>query len=216
MAKTEHYYTKFEEGKFYHLYNRSTDKQPMFRNEGNYEFFLKQYDLYLSPVVETFAYCLLGNHFHILFKIKDLTGLDLETLQKYPDSQNPHTPHQKTTHDIVCHQLRKFFQSYSMAFNKQHQRIGALFQKPFKRALVDNDAYFMQLIYYIHSNPQHHQLIDDFRDWKWSSYKRILIDKPSKLNKKEVLEWFGDKDKYMQYHSEIQKMNTRDIMLDND
>ena len=75
----------------------------------------------------------------------------------------------------------------------------------------------MQLVYYIHSNPQHHQLINDFKDWKWRSYKRILIDKPSKLNKKEVLEWFGDKkDKYMQYHSEIQKMNTRDIMLDND
>ncbi len=38
------------------------------------------------------------------------------------------------------------------------------------------------------------------RDWKWSSYGRILLDKPSKLKKQEVLEWFGDKDAYKQYH----------------
>ncbi len=216
MAKTEHYHTKFEEQKFYHLYNRSTDKQPMFRNEGNYEFFLKQYDAYLSPVVDTFAYCLLGNHFHILFRVKVLTGIDLNSLKKFPEDTIPELLHQKTTHDIVCHQLRKFFQSYSMAFNKQQERVGALFQKPFKRALVDNDSYFMQLVYYIHSNPQHHGLTDDFRKWKWSSYNRILIDKPSKLNKMELINWFGDKDKFVQYHNKIQKVIADEIRLDDD
>ena len=74
----------------------------------------------------------------------------------------------------------------------------------------------MQLVYYIHSNPQHHNLTDDFREWKWSSYKRILIDKPSKLNKKDLLEWFGYKEKFMQYHSEIQKVTAKEIMLDDD
>ena len=44
MAKTEHYYTKFEEDKFYHIYNRTVDRKPMFRNEGNFEFFLKRFD----------------------------------------------------------------------------------------------------------------------------------------------------------------------------
>jgi hypothetical protein len=28
MAKLEHYYTKFEEGHIYHIYNRTIDKQP--------------------------------------------------------------------------------------------------------------------------------------------------------------------------------------------
>ena len=73
MALTEHYYTKFEEGNFYHIYNRTVDRKPMFKNEGNYEFFLKKYDLYLSPVVDTYAYCLLGNHFHLMISIQDLT-----------------------------------------------------------------------------------------------------------------------------------------------
>ena len=191
MALMEHYYTKFEEGKFYHLYNRSVDRKPMFNSDGNYEFFLRKYDHYLSPVIDTYAYCLLGNHFHFLIRIQQLA--DFRNANKLPWD--------KGVHDIVSHQLRKFFQSYALAFNKQQDRIGTLFQTPFKRAIVDNDQYFTQLIYYIHANPQLHGLIDDFMDWEWSSYKRILADRPSKLKKKEVLDWFGNRDNYKLYHT---------------
>ena len=109
-------------------------------------------------------------------------------------------------HDKVSHQFRKFFQSYTMAFNKQQDRIGTLFQTPFKRALVDADQYFTRLVYYIHANPQLHGLIDDFREWKWSSYGRILMDKPTKLKKQEVINWFGNVDDYKAFHSENQKI----------
>jgi len=115
----------------------------------------------------------------------------------------------KSTHDLVSHQFRKFFQSYAMAFNKEQNRIGTLFQTPFKRVLVKDDLYFTQLVYYIHSNPQHHHLTNDFRKWKWSSYDRILLDKPSALKKQEVIEWFGNKEAYVIYHMELHK-----VMLD--
>ncbi len=189
MAKTEHYFTKFEEESFYHVYNRTVDKKLMFKNSGNYEYFLKHYDKYLSPVVDTYSYCLLGNHFHLLIRIRDL-----QTTQS-----------EKTAHEIVSHQFRKFFQSYAMAFNKQHDRVGTLFQTPFKRTEVDKDEYFTQIVYYIHANPQLHGLIKDFKEWEWSSYKRILMDNPSKLKKKEVLDWFGGKERYIQFHEEHHK-----------
>jgi hypothetical protein len=210
MAKTEHYYTKFEESDFYHVYNRSIDKKPMFSNAGNYDFFLKKYDEYLSPVADTYAYCLLGNHFHLLIRIKDeirpIPGVAIETSDQKA---------QKTTHDVVSHQFKKFFQSYAMAYNKQQDRIGTLFQTPFKRALVPNDTYFTKLIYYIHSNPQHHGLIDDFRKWPRSSYSRMLIEKPSKLRKQEVIDWFGGANRYLQYHEEEYKMIADEkVMMD--
>lgn len=66
MAKIEHYYTKFEEGKFYHIYNRSIDRQLLFKSDANYSFFLKKFDQYLSSVLDVYAYCLLENHFHLL------------------------------------------------------------------------------------------------------------------------------------------------------
>lgn len=195
MAVLDHYYTKFEEDKFYHVYNRTVDKQAMFKNKDNYVFFLKKLNEYLTPVVELYAYCLLGNHFHLLLRVKPLP--DLTTFEKLSNLKSD-----KSAHDIVSHQFRKFFQSYAMAFNKQHNRIGTLFQTPFKRVLIDQEDYFTQLVYYIHANPQLHGLISDFRQWKWSSYRRILSDRPSKLKKKEVIEWFTDLLNFEKYHKE--------------
>jgi putative transposase len=155
MALTEHYHTKFHEGCFYHVYNRTVDKQSMFRSNDNYLFFLKKYDEYLSPVLNTYAYCLLGNHFHFLIGIQDLS-----TFKKLTN-----LPTDTPAHTIVSKQWKNFFQSYAMAFNKQHKRIGTLFQTPFKRALVDNSQYYTRLVYYIHRNPQHHKLVDNYKDW---------------------------------------------------
>jgi putative transposase len=194
MAKKAHYLTHFEAGRFYHVYNRTVDKKPMFKTTRNYEFFLKKYDHYLSPVLDTYAYNLLGNHFHLMVRIKSY--LELATFKKLP------TLDALTTHQIVSHQFQKFFQSYAMAFNKQENRTGALFQEPFKRALIDNDAYFTRLVFYIHTNASHHNLVENFRDWSWSSYGRIMIEKPSRLMKKEVLDWFGGNEQYLVFHSD--------------
>ncbi len=199
MALTEHYYTRFEESCFFHVYNRTVDRQPMFKNEDNYQFFLKQYDHYLSPVADTYAFCLLGNHFHLLIKIKDVVSIMETSIQNKQLQKNAA---EKPIHDIVSHQFRKLFQSYAMAFNVQNDRTGTLFQTPFKRVKVNSDNYFTQLIYYIHSNPQKHGLTDDFRSWPWSTYKRFLNDKQTKLKKEEVLRWFGGAELYKKFHNE--------------
>ncbi|MDX2190245.1 MAG: hypothetical protein SFY32_10300 [Bacteroidota bacterium] len=179
----------------------------MFHNSGNYVYFLKKYDEYLSPVLDTYAYCLLGNHFHLLVRIKPIS--DLTTFKKFDHSKLLNL----TAHDIVSHQFRKFFQSYSMAFNKQSNRIGTLFQTPFKRAVVNNEQHFNNLVYYIHTNPKRHDLVDDFKDWEWSSYERILIEKPTKLKKNEVLNWFGNKNEFVKFHGQNQKLESNDKMF---
>jgi REP element-mobilizing transposase RayT len=202
MALTAHYYTKFNNEEFYHIYNRSVDGKAMFKSDDNCRFFLNRYDYYLSCVLDTYAYCLLGNHFHLLVKIKDF-----EALAAFMElSGKTKTENEFDTHTIVSHQFQKFFQSYAMAFNKQHGRTGTLFQTPFKRALVDSDKYFTQLVYYIHANPQLHGLIDDFKEWKWSSYNGLTSNKLTKLKKQEVLDWFDNVKGYNEYHSSNQKV----------
>ena len=213
MALTEHYHTKFDENCFYHIYNRTVDRKAMFKTDDNYRFFLKQYDLYLSPVLDTYAFCLLGNHFHMLVRVKDFR--DFEEFSNKNGQQLPGISN-KSTHNVVSHQFRKYFQSYAMAFNKQHDRIGTLFQRPFKRALVDSEKYYAQLVYYIHANPQLHGLIDNFRNWQWSSFGRVLIDKPSKLKKQEVIKWFGNVESYERYHDEhkVTKISEKYLLED--
>ena len=180
MAKEEHYYTKFESRRFYHVYNRTIDKKKMFVDEGNYVYFLKKFSFYLNELIEVYAYCLLDNHFHFLIRIKENTALDL--------------------HEIVSKQFRLLFQSYALAFNKQRNRIGTLFQTPFKRALVVEQEHLFHLIYYIHHNPKKHQLTHDFRIWRWSSFTSLLTEKPTLLKRKEVIKLFGSLEEFKNFH----------------
>ena len=220
MAKKEHYYTRFEDDGIYHIYNRTVDKKPMFTSHENYAYFIRQFDKYLSNYIKIYAYNLLGNHFHFMIKVNNLTHLT--TFQKLPDfdEDNPETDlttfkklsnlkienlpeKQKTTHDIVSHQFKKFFQSYAMAFNKQQTRIGTLFQTPFKRVRVVNEIYLKELVCYINTNALKHKLTNDFRDWKWSSYHSTISNKETKLLKEELISYFGDIDNFIYCHQKF-------------
>jgi putative transposase len=57
-------------GLYYHVFNRGNNGEDLFREERNYSFFLKLYGKYITPVADTYAYCLLRNHFHVLLRIK--------------------------------------------------------------------------------------------------------------------------------------------------
>lgn len=207
MAKTEHYFTQFESNAFYHVYNRTVDKSKLFSNQGNYTYFLKKLNEYLTDYVDIYAYCLLSNHFHLMIRILPEKTIK-ENLTKYqnnnPDrilSSSKNQISEKSVSQIISHQFKKFFQAYAMAYNKQHNRVGTLFQTPFKRALVENTDYFKSLVYYIHANPKLHGITKDFFNYKWSSYRRIMIESNTKLKKKELLEWFGGIEGFIEYHS---------------
>jgi REP element-mobilizing transposase RayT len=221
MAKKEHYYTRFENDGIYHVYNRTVDRKPLFTSDKNYAYFIRQFDKYLSNFVKIYAYNLLGNHFHFMIKVNDLT--DLTTFKKLSNltteklSNLELQDRQKTTHDIVSDQFKKFFQSYAMAYNKEQNRIGTLFQTPFKRVRVDDENYLRELACYINTNAQKHNLVKDFRDWKWSSYHNIISNRKTKLLKEELIRYFDiiDNFKYshLDYASKIDSVE-RDFFIE--
>ena len=55
---------------YYHIYNRGNNRETLFKEERNYRDFLKLYAKHIEPIADTFAYCLLPNHFHLLVRIK--------------------------------------------------------------------------------------------------------------------------------------------------
>lgn len=59
------------EGEYFHIYNRGVNSENLFKEKRNYYFFLEQYKFYCSDALETLAYCLLKNHFHLLVRIKE-------------------------------------------------------------------------------------------------------------------------------------------------
>lgn len=190
MAHLEHYHTKFEQGNFYHIYNRSIDKKLLFKSSENYEFFLRRWMKYMGECLDVYAYCLMGNHYHFLVNVRCIKTSG-------------------STHDHIAHNLQRLFQSYALAFNHQHARSGTLFQKPYKRVHVDSEVYVSKLIYYIHNNPQKHEVVYDFRNWKWSSYNAILKNNRRIVSPTKVINWFGGIEEFKLFH--LNNTNELDI-----
>ena len=65
-----------EHGKYYHIYNRGNNGIDVFLETENYYHFLRLYAKYIEPIADTFAWCLLKNHFHFLVRIKELSEID--------------------------------------------------------------------------------------------------------------------------------------------
>jgi REP element-mobilizing transposase RayT len=182
-----------EENRFYHIYNRGNNGENLFYTLENYHYFLRKYDIYLSDYLETYSYCLLPNHFHLLVRIKSIENIPFK-------KDFPQFSETESIGKLVSERFRRFFMSYAKSIAVQTGRSGSLFQKNFRRKLVNDDAYFSHLIYYIHANPERHKITDNFKEYAYSSYRRILIDKPTKLFKNDVIEWFGKKQDYINFH----------------
>ena len=189
--EARNYRIRIEPEKFYHIWNRGNNRENLFYTKANYEYFLRLYDQFLDKVVETYAFCLLPNHFHLLIRTKPVLV----------------SPEDETNKNPVSRAFQRLFTAYSQAINIQEKRTGSLFQKPFKRLEVTSARQLANLVFYIHANPQKHGIIDDFRHYPWSSYERIIKSRPSKLRKEEVLEWFTNKDNYLDYHSNTIDLN---------
>ena len=88
------------------------------------------------------------------------------------------------------HEFGNLFNAYAKAINKAYTRTGSLFENPFGRVPVTTEPYLVYLVAYIHQNPQKHGFVADFNEWPFSSYHAVLSQKPTRLERDEVLAWF--------------------------
>ena len=115
------------ENAVYHVTARGNERKDIYRDPADRQRFLET----LEEAVGRFglvvhAYCLLGNHYHLLLQ----------------------TPRANLSDAAGWLQA-----TYSIRFNRRHQRSGHLFQGRFKAHLVEADLYARQLVKYIHLNP---------------------------------------------------------------
>ncbi len=70
-------------GSYYHIYNRGNNGENIFHEERNYRYFLQLYLKYIFPVADTYAYCLLLNHFHLLVRIREAQAQECPPTSAY-------------------------------------------------------------------------------------------------------------------------------------
>ncbi len=179
-----------EPDSYYHIYNRANGSEKMFLNESNYLYFLQKYNFYISPIADTFAYCLMPNHFHFLVRMKHLPS---SAFQKFG-----------TFEKFTSKQFSNLFSSYTQAYNKQNNRKGSLFIPRFNRKKITSEEYLKNTLNYIHQNPIAHNYVTELDDWRYSSYTSFFYHKETKIKKYEAIEWFNDIENFKAYH-DIQK-----------
>lgn len=184
-------------GVFYHIYNRGNNHELIFLEEENYRYFLRRFKHYLSSYVDTYAYCLMPDHFHFLVYVRPLESKTSKV------SANQQTSKVSETFEVltpVQKAFKNFFISYAKSFNKRYKRTGSLFQYKFKRKAVTSTAHILVLIPYIHLNPVHAGLCPSVEDWEFSSYITLIGDRRTSLKRDAVLELYDGREGFIRAH----------------
>jgi putative transposase len=168
-------YMQFEKGSTYHIYNRSINKELLYKSEENYLYFMQKFNYYLTGKIDVLAYCLMPTHFHFFIR----AGEDSAAIEK---------------------SFKNLFISYAKAINRMYVRSGSLFQAKYKKEPIADEGHFTNVIAYIHLNPLKAGLCSKPGDWKFSSYKVITGNADTAVKRDEVLEWFGGLEKFIEYH----------------
>jgi putative transposase len=171
-------------GQYYHLYNRGVNRQPIFCCQENWIYFLQRLRAYFQPdLAEIVAYCLMPNHYHILFYAK--------------------------TDDIGKHIIHPLTVSYSKSFNRYNGRTGPLFEGSYKTILIDKDEYLIHLSKYIHLNPVTARLVSQPEDWLFSSYRDYIgLRKGTLCYSEVILGQFRSKEEYAAFVKAEQRMDS--------
>jgi REP element-mobilizing transposase RayT len=127
----------------------------MARGNGKQEIFLDETDnrYFLKLLIEAknvrdakiYAYCLMGNHYHLLIKCN--------TLPEF------------------CKEVN---QTYAHYFNAKSGTVGHVFQSRYKSFPVEKEDYLLCVLRYIHRNPVKAGMVSSPMDYFWSSYKDYL------------------------------------------
>jgi len=125
-------------------------------------------DLAEETKTSVYAWVLMSNHMHILLK-SGPAGLSRF--------------------------MRRLLTGYAVTYNIRHNRHGHVFQNRYKSIICDEDAYFQELVRYIHLNPLRAKMVKDVSEldrYPWCGHSAIMGKKKADWQDVDyVLSWFG-------------------------
>ena len=209
MGIPKKYKAKFVENDWYHVYNRTNNKELLFINDADRILFLGRFNFYTAPFLDIASWNLQLNHFHFYVRIKSFEEINNYLSTRHSDqlciTEKKFLSQEATIHKLIDNVFKRFFISYTTRFNKAHNRKGNLFHRPFKHVLTDKESQFSQTVIYINANAVKHKLVKEISDYPWSSYHDIISENPTSLLRREVLDWFGGKSQFIKLLKEQSK-----------
>lgn len=159
----------------YHVMIRGVEQRDIFLDDRCRRRFLDILDDSMAAYdCDLYAWCLMTNHVHLLLRI------GFEDLAKL---------------------MQRLDGTYAQYFNWRYGRVGPLYDGPYTSLPVEDDAYLMQVICYIHENPVKAGMADSPGDYQWSSYSEYLRPEESTRTKTSgLLDLFGGANGFREAH----------------
>lgn len=135
-------------GGLYHVVLRGNHQQAVFDRDADYRVFEDILARALHQYnARVHAYCWMTNHIHLATQVGDV-------------------------------RLGRLMQTVASSYARRKQQkiptTGHLFERRYRAILVDNDAYWLALVRYIHRNPVEACIVADAGDYRWSSHRAYL------------------------------------------
>ncbi len=168
----------FNEGQFYHIYNRGSGRQPIFFEDENYHYLLRLFKKYtLVTEITVIAYCLMPNHYHFLVRQDGDPSAGLL--------------------------FQRVFNAYTKAINKKYDRTGTLFQGRYRCILLVKTNYLFHLCRYIHANPVIAGLAASPEQWPFSNFQEWIGLRAGTLCDHDFVHTnFGTAEEYIEFVQE--------------
>ncbi|MEG6615166.1 transposase [Peptococcaceae bacterium 1198_IL3148] len=174
----------------YHIMLRGINRQTIFEDDEDRISFLGTLKRYQKvSEYQIYGYCLMGNHLHLLIN---------------------------EARESVSLAMQRICSSYVHWYNYKYERCGHLFQERFKSESVEDDAYFLTVLRYIHQNPIKAGLANSVSTSKWTSYKEYL-DRAKLVNTDYGLNLFSrDREKALALFTTYMNEENEDQCLDDE
>lgn len=132
------------DGAIYHVYQRGNNKDFIFQSPFYKNFFIKQLEEYTKRFdYQVLAYVIMNNHYHLLIK---------------------------TNKDPITRIMFNINNVTSKFLNRELNRSGHIYESRYKCKIVENHAYLLWLLRYIHRNPIRAGLCSNMKNYKWCSH----------------------------------------------
>ena len=143
------------EGAIHHVTSRGDHRERIFDDDGDRQRFLRRYeDVAARYEWVPLSYCLMDNHVHLVLE----------------------TP--RCTLSEGC---RDLFGHYAQRRNGRQDSVGHVFQGRYRNRLVQNEAYFAQLLRYVALNPVKAKACAVAEAWPWSSHRSLCAGEVNPL-----------------------------------